>query len=403
MHARRLLLISYHYLPQITPGSIRVASIAHALARSGWDVTVLTSGNASADTGDVRVISTKRGNTPPGGPVGRRVRALWRDLAIPDAHVGWSMALARTLPSLLDREAFDVVLTSSPPHSSQLAVARVHRARRFRWVADYRDPWTAPMRNPRSALSIAIQRRMESYALRAADVVIANTEGNRRVLGLHFPGTVVDKVVVVPNGFDDAMLEAAAEPERDRCDFTYVGEIYLGMMDAYLDAVARLRRETPDLAPTLAVYGEIDPREWHKVEAHGLADRVELRGFVPHEESLRAMRRARALLLLLPGRDSWRTCVPSKAYPYLATGRPVLALVPEGDAAALVCETGAGVAVTADEPSLVAAAIADFVRSVRAGRSVSTPAPDQIRRFAYSEIGARVDAVLRRIVEGARG
>jgi hypothetical protein len=403
--ARRLLFVSYHYLPRNTPGSIRVAAVARALARAGWDVTVLTSGNPSPGTDGVRVVSTdpqRVAGVVRGGPLARRLREAWTSVAIPDAHVGWSFALARSLTSMLDRESFDVVLTSSPPHSSQLAVAGVRRSRRFRWVADFRDPWTAPMRNPRFALSTALQRRMERHTLRAADAIIANTEGNRRLLEHDFPREAVEKTVVIPNGFEDSMLDAVLDPERESCDLTYVGEVYLGMLDTYLAGVARLRSEKPGLTPTLAVYGEIDPREWRKVEAQGLADRVERRGFVSYDESLRAMRCARALLLLLPGRESWRTCVPSKAYPYLATGRPVLALVPEGDAAALLRETRGGVAVTTAEPSAVATAVADFVASVRAGTSGS-PAPEQVRRFAYSAIGTRVDAVLRRVVEGRRG
>ena len=76
-------------------------------------------------------------------------------------------------------------------------------------------------------------------------------------------------------------------------------------------------------------------------------DGIACKGVVSPAQSLRVMRDARSLLLLLPMDPRWATCVPSKMYSYLFTERPILAVVPEGDAARIVRATGSGVAVTA--------------------------------------------------------
>jgi hypothetical protein len=399
MRAPRLLLVSYHYLPRNTPGSLRAASIARHLAASGWEVTVLTAAGNPPDHDGIRVVSTARRtarDAARAGPLSRRIRGLWKGVAFPDVHVGWSLTIARELTRLLDRESFDAVLSTSPPHSSQAAVGAVRRARRFRWVADYRDPWTAPSRHPRNPVSFAAHRALERRVLLAADLVIANTPGNREALLRAFPSLPPERVEVVTNGFDDSMLDPPAQTSSESADLTYVGEVYPRMLDLYLDAVAGLTRERPDLAPTLAVYGDVDPREWRKVQERGLVGRVERRGFVPHEESLRAMRRARALLLLLPHAESWRTCVPSKTYPYLASGRRVLALVPEGDAAALVRSTGSGEAVVTNDAAAAADAIARFVAGARAAPDGAAVTP-AARAFAYSAVTARLETLLRRV------
>jgi glycosyltransferase involved in cell wall biosynthesis len=404
MHTPRLLFVSYHYLPWITPGSLRVASIARHLTVSGWQVTVLTAA-PGADTADgIRVVSTSplpRGRPATAHPHGylrRRLEGLWKDVAFPDVHVRWSAALAGALTRLLDRESFDAVLSSSPPHSSQCVVAAVRRRHRFVWVADYRDPRTAPSRYPRHRLSLALHRALERRALVAADLVLANTRGNREALLRSFPTLAPERVDVLTNGFDDSMLDAPAEPRAESSDLTYVGEVYPGMLDLYLDAVTRLANDDPTATPRLAIYGNVDPREWRKVVARGLEDRVERRGFVSHEESLRAMRRARALLLLLPQRESWRTCVPSKAYPYLASGRRVLALVPEGDSAALVREAGVGEVIADADAAFAAAALARFVGAVRRDGDLATPVPPQVRAYSYAAITARLDGLLRGVV-----
>jgi glycosyltransferase involved in cell wall biosynthesis len=398
MNSRHVVVVSYHYLPSVTPGSLRVASLSRHLALLGWKVTVLTASPAPAAEG-VRVVATagRAGARALPASISSRVRGVWKDVAIPDPHVTWCGALVRALSRLLD-ESPDVVLTSSPPHSTQLAVAALRRRRRFRWVADYRDPWTAPSRQPRLALSLLAQRALEARVLAAADVVLANTDGNRAALLAAFPRLRPERVAVLTNGYDDAMTALSAEPD-DAADITYVGEVYPGMLDLYLAAADLLaRRGSP--VPTLAVYGHVDAREWRAVEAHGLAGRVERRGFVPHEESLRAMRRARSLLVLLPHRESWRTCVPSKLYPYLAAARPILALVPEGDASALVRSAGAGTAVTGADPALVADAMETFVAGVRAAPSPRAGRGAHLESYAYSALARRLHDILTRVGEG---
>jgi glycosyltransferase involved in cell wall biosynthesis len=393
MSAPGVLIVSYHYLPRVTPGSLRVAAIARHLARDGWRVTILTSSAATPEDG-IRVVATGTARSSGGtGAVRRRTRSLWKDVAIPDPHVTWIPALLRGASALLD-EGAGVVFSSSPPHSTQLALSLLRRSRRFRWVADYRDPWTAPSRQPRRAASLALQAAMEARALSAADCVIANTAGNRDALLARF-GLAKDRVRVVTNGFDDAMLDAAPEAS-DQADLTYVGEVYPGMMDRYVAAVAMMR-ERGGAVPTLATYGDIDPREWRRLEAAGLAASVERRGVVSHEDSLRAMRAARALLLLLPDRESWRTCVPSKLYPYLAARRPVLALVPEGDAASLVRHANAGEALTDPDAGATAAAISRFFERRRAEPDLEAGREELLRPYAYSRVAAEVGDVLARV------
>ena len=126
-------------------------------------------------------------------------------------------------------------------------------------------------------------------------------------------------------------------------------------------------------------------REW--ADSLGLGDRLELVDYLPRGESLRYQRDSEALLLLVPdagGRG--KGVLSGKVFEYLAAGRPILAAVPpDGAAAELIRETGAGVVVAPDDVDAIRAALVDLharfangglasVELARAGRGPALPA-----------------------------
>src|SRR4029077_15506502 len=99
-------------------------------------------------------------------------------------------------------------------------------------------------------------------------------------------------------------------------------------------------------------------------EALGLGDRVELLGDVSRRRSLELQRDSDVLLLLIPesgGRG--KDVLTGKIYEYLAAERPILAAVPpDGAAAQLVREAGAGVVVPSDDVEGLRDALLDLHR-----------------------------------------
>ena len=69
-----------------------------------------------------------------------------------------------------------------------------------------------------------------------------------------------------------------------------------------------------------------------------------------------------------------------KVFEYLATERPILAVVPEnGAAAALIEETGAGVVAPPDDPAAIAAALTSLHERWRAGELDGTSLGPELR------------------------
>lgn len=450
-----ILVISFYLPPDISPGSLRMSGLIRGLRRERWEVSAVTAKAGPAATrdessvamlpGDIEVIrashwdaygSLRRifgldapvrrpageggsdggresgagsgggrrdGGGRAAGWIRRAVRipavAVCRLLEFPDRYAGWLPPLVRQAGKAIRGKEIDIVLSSSPPHSSHLAPYILTYLRRFKWVADFRDPWTVPDRRGKGGLIMALRRMLERRVLARCDRIIANTPGNRDALLAAFPFLDGAKVSVVTNAFDegetgDADSRPHAAEEGSGCDLVYTGEIYLGMLDLLLDAMRILSTRQMVVPPVIHIYGLVHAQDLEKIDRLGLQDYFQYRGFVPYRRSLHIMKEAKALLLLLPHAGDSTAWVPSKLYRYLGSGRPILALAPRGDATRIIEETGTGMAVTDTDPQAVADRLCGFVASLRAGKPPVERNEKEIRRYSMESIVSQLDGIL---------
>jgi glycosyltransferase involved in cell wall biosynthesis len=336
--------------------------------------------------------------------VARSGRGVVRALTYPDYQIGWAPRVAREVRRFVRAHPGAVVLSSTPPHSTQLGVRAARTLCRFTWIADFRDPWSAPFRQPKGPLNHGFQRSLERWVVQGCDHVIANTDGNRKELLAAFPHLDPARVSVVTNAFDVPTLPAPANADDPAiaCDIAYFGEVYPGMLDDYLAALRVLLARDPAAAPRLHVFGRVGEIDARRVREEGLSSHVVFMGTVPYRRSLELMRAAPSLLLLLPAGESMATCIPSKFYPYLFTGRRILAFVPRGDTARVVEETQSGDVVEPGNVDAAASRLASFVADVRRERPGVTARSDaRAMAFAMDRIADRVHAILEGAV--ARG
>ncbi len=271
-----------------------------------------------------------------------------RRLLLPDASVTWNLTAIPAAMRIVRREGIDAILTTSPPGSIHLVGAAVKQATGVRWLADLRDPLVANQhRRADTAATRARQAANEQLArlvARRADAISCVSEAIAdEVRGLEPRGVVR----TISNGcdFDDFTgLEYRPAP---RFRITHAGSFFgkrdprpflQALKDSGVDAVARF----------VGDFRSSD-REW----AAGLAlgDRLELIPYASRAESLRLQRDSEALLLLVPDADGrGKGVLSGKVFEYLAAGRPILAVVPpDGAAADLIRETGAGIVVAPDD------------------------------------------------------
>jgi glycosyltransferase involved in cell wall biosynthesis len=278
-----------------------------------------------------------------------QVKLAYRRVLLPDASVTWLPTAVPAAVRLVKREGIDAVVTTSPPVSMNLIGAAVKRLTGIPWVADLRDAilWNADRRFDRTAVQAkekALERVVRLVA-RKADSVVAVSE------------TIADEVRhfdpaggvrVIPNGCDFDDFAGLDYKPGERFRITHAGSFF-GKRNprAFLSALASSGLD--DVVARFAGGLRSADEEWAR--GLGLGDRLELLPYVPHREALELERDSEANLLLLPDAAGRGAVVPSgKIFEYLAAERPILAAVPpDGAAAKLVRETGAGVVVAPED------------------------------------------------------
>jgi glycosyltransferase involved in cell wall biosynthesis len=309
----------------------------------------------------------------------RRASSVGRRLLLPDENVTWNATAIPKAISIVRREGIDVVLTTSPPGSVHLIGAAVQKATGVKWVADLRDSIVLhPHRSVEGAGARAKQKARAGVArlvARQADAIVAVSEAIAEETRALEPR---GRVVTIANGSDFDDFAGLAYARGDRFRLTHAGSFF-GKRDPkpFLRALAESRLEDV----TVRFVGDFRPGDREFMETLGLGDRVEVIDYVPRRESLRLQRDSDALLLLIPdagGRG--RGVLSGKVFEYLAAERPVLAVVPpDGAAAKLVRETGAGLVAGPDDVPGIRDALLELHSRWRDGGLNGTPLTSEWR------------------------
>jgi glycosyltransferase involved in cell wall biosynthesis len=425
--SRRLLVLAYYFPPQGGAGVQRTVKLLRHLPGLGWRPIVVTGPaedgpawaphDASLGIELDPALAVVRVPGPPltAGRVGRRVR---RTLGLPTRFGRWwSVTSARYATDVARREQVDVLYTSMSPFESAIAAATAARASGVPWVADLRDPWALDewLSFP-SALHRELETRRMGRRLASASAVVANTEEAASAIGRRFP-QLAERMTVIPNGWDADDFAGPSAP-RDDGNFRIVLAGYshvpaeghwlaraLGGVTPGLDVSARSHRH---LLEALALLVERHPGLAARVELHvagagprsdpsDAVPRLVEHGYLPHHRAVALMRSADLLFLpmhdLTPGVRA--TTVPGKTYEYLASGRPILAALPDGDARDML----AGLAgVTLCRPTDVDCMVDALVAAIEGSPPSYLDRSDAIRDLERGAQARRLAAVLERVV-----
>ena len=398
----KTLVVSQYYAPETGATQNRMTAFVDGLRDRGHEVTVLCeqpnhpAGEFQPGFGSRPVVSAREG--------GVTVHRLWvaasphkttaRRLAFYGTFAGAAGAAAAVVPRP------DVVFASSPPLPGPFAVAAVVRARRIPFVLDVRDLWPAAAEALGELSNPAIMARLEHaerWLYRHARTVTATTLPFCR----HIDAVAGRRVAVhLPNGALDQLLTVAAPP-RAAGPFVlgYVGNLGIAQgLGIALDAAERLRKE--DVVIRLVGEGPLREELTAEISRRGLEGVVELQRGVPVAEVGTVLEGMDALLIPLRAHDLLGDFIPSKLYDAMAVGRP--AIVAAGrEAAALVEETGCGIAIAPEDGDALAQAVrglaADPAQAQWLGAAGRAAAP----RFVRSGQVERLDHVLRAVAGAA--
>ncbi len=348
--------------------------------------------------------------------------ALPRWLGIYDKWSSWW--IDRSYKVALDAAGnVQLIYVWMQPYSSAKVGARLSAALGVPWVADLGDPWALDemIAYPSAIHRLRELRRMGRLLGTASAIVMSTPEAASQLVS-RLPQLRGRPVVTIPNGFDWEDFEAPREPRTDgKFRIVHTGYLHttLGLQHRRRGVVRRLlggsvkgvdmfTRSHAFLIEAINRLIADDSAFQDVIEFHlaGVADDVDrevaeacpvavMRGYVTHAEAIALMRSADLLFLPMHNLPLGvrSTIVPGKTYEYLASGRPILAAVPDGDARDILAQAGGAVMVRPDDIEGMVTALRSEIEAFRAGAQRRRPASDVVARFEYGRLAAELAGV----------
>ena len=440
---KTVLYLTRYYTPSFSAAGIRAGRFVDALSQSGHQVIVATVGERaclkkpSEGTSEPCVCRVSgKGELPAELRSERLLPAWpwWKPLPGPDPDPKCSRALFQVCHSLIQHHKPDLIYVTGPPFSLLAVACEVADICRLTLIVEMRDAWYSGMYWPyRTARRRRLAREWETRCLSDSDVIVTVTRTHKKILQDNYPADVAEKIVNIPHSFDKSLLEEKqshsnteqqdrGQPCKKNFTIAYVGQVRgvevttessgrrtlqglnrwarLVLLGAnfceklrldwmspihLLRATAQLAKQNAEFRERVRLvfvgqkYNEIDLL----ARQINLSANVRQYGLQSPETAQRFVSQADLLVVNLYGivGMDYHWCVPCKLYTYLGTQKPVLALLPPGEARDLVMRAGTGFVAEPDDVEAIAGVLESLFRQHQAGRIIVKPDRDFIRQF----------------------
>lgn len=398
---RRVLVVAYVFPPAGGAGVQRVTKFVKYLPEFGWDCSVLTVANPSVPVFDetlakdipestvVRLAKTlepgyalKNAVSAGSGEaqatkqsdglkklIKSTVRAACNAILQPDAQILWYPRAVKEGMQLLSELKHDAIFVTAPPFSSFVTGAAISRKSGLPLIVDYRDEWGISNQfqenRHKSSISHRLQDRMQRKVLRQAAAVIATTGRSAESVGqsVELAGSSAT-VSCIYNGYDaadfskvsnDSLGDVATtdkfsastpeelyQPEERKLRIAYVGTLWnLTSIEPVVSAIEKLAAKDSDKAERieLVVAGRRTGAQDEILDRlEALPCQLVREGYVEHKRAIEIMEQADVQCLLLSDVPEAGRVVPAKTFEYLALGRKILYVGPEGEVSEILSD-----------------------------------------------------------------
>jgi len=425
---KKILIITYYWPPAGGPGVQRWLKMSWYLAELGCDITILSVAPEHANFPHrdeklldgvhpaITVHRTKAFNPysllesivgkkkmpeanfskPKTGRFKFNALTFLRGHAfIPDPRRGWNRQAYKRAVELMRETKFDHLITTSPPHSSQLIGRKLKREFGIHWITDFRDPWIDVFyynHLGHSWISKLIDKAYEKSVILESDLIF--TVGptlvelwSKKLIDWGSAKSI-NKVKMLTNGYDERdFSDLKPKSVSKKYRVVYTGTISsLYNYGVVLDVLGELKASGLDFQ--VDFYGRIPLDVQHDILNR--CSCVSFHDEVSHDDVNQLQVNCELLLLFLPDVPNANLILSGKLFEYLRSGVNILNLGPkEGDAAKIIAECNAGRTFERNEREEIKQfLIASF--SSHPGRIKSGAVEDRIEAFSREALASQV-------------
>lgn len=365
---KHVLYLTQYYLTDKEGGGQRHFHHVNALVNAGYKVSVITS--------YVDYISRKI----PEEYLGKKVvkenvnenLTIYRTYAYPGygkdafsrirnmtSYSYQAYQVAKNLKNL------NLIITSSPPLTLGVTAYFLSMLKRIKFIFEVRDLWPdtpVMMGTLNNKYLINTAKIIESLSYKKASAIIALTQGMReRIINKNISP---DKVYFVANGADIGIYKnidnkkplSMIRESEDEFIITYAG-VHSSYPDLqnFLNA-GKLLKENKNIKLVLVGDGDNKP-ELDKMKEEMNLNNVHLYGRQPKQEIPKILASTDVCLVSYQDLEFWRHAFPNKTFDYMASSRPIIASVLDGEITDLIKKANCGVCINPSKPELLAEAI----------------------------------------------
>jgi len=426
----KVLFLTYYFPPLGGAGVQRTVKFLKYLPQYGFEPIVITGPGientcwAPIDDSLNRELANSfsvcRIPLPYKKPTGI-LNKVQRWLPVENSFSKWWYSNCVDIIKNLMKEDIRLIYASMSPFESTLVADYFWQNHGIPWVADLRDPWAL---DEMQIYPTIFHRKIEFQKMKrflgGASGIIMNTPEAETRLKRAFPEFLDKKITFITNGYDAE--DFASSPEkRINKKFTIVHTGYLhtemghllrkrynlyrttGGVTLGLDILTRSHvfllkavENWISLSPEnaerveLVFAGEISEGDKCIIKNSRIAELVRLPGYLSHPTSVSLIRNADLLFLPMHNLSNGvrATIVPGKTYEYMATGNPILAAVPEGDAKDFLHSCGTGLICKPDDVEGMVAILYKVFRAWQQGEKIVKPNVSFVEKFERKNLTA---------------
>jgi len=379
---KKVLIVTYYWIPSGGAGVQRWVKFAKYLRDFGWEPVIYTPENPEYPSidhsfekdipSDITVLKTpiwepynvyrnltgKKNQAINAGFISENKKQGWKDklsiwirgnFLIPDPRRFWIKPSVKYLTDYLQQNPVDAIITTGPPHSMHMIGMGVKRnIPSIKWIADFRDPWTNIdfyKELNLTYLADKIHHRLEKKIIQSADQVVVVSNDMKQEYELLQPR----KIDVISNGYDEDDNHKANIQLDKKFTVSHIGTLNTARNPTTVwKVLSELCTENPEFKSDMQIQlvGKVDFSVLEAIRTNGIWDQLLKIDYLSHSEAIAKQQSSQVLLLLINNSGNARGILTGKFYEYLAAKRPILGVGPtDGDAAAVLHETGGGVMV----------------------------------------------------------
>ena len=351
---RKILLISYYWPPNAGVGARRWLNFQKYLSKE-YSITIYTPENPSflnEDKNLLNIVSsnsnvvkqkiwepydlykrfTNKKKVNPGvlidSPKGVKEKLTnWvrANFFIPDAKCFWINQSVSFLSKLFLKDNFDYVVSTGPPHSMHLIALYLRERYKFKWIADFRDPWTnmeyfekLPLMHDSKKKHFELQKKVISKA----DLTLTVSESWSK----EFYRLGATRTAVVYNGFDRCNSTIESHDKFRIGHFGLFNELrdHSGLWEALNISVSKNENFKEDLE--IYFSGPIHKNFRKNLKSHQLDSYLKYFEWNNLEKMKKEMLKCSVLIVSQSDTQDAMGRLPAKFFEYMSTCVPIVAI-----------------------------------------------------------------------------